>query len=395
MNHTRSTIRLVARREIRDRLQAKSFFVVTGLLVVLIVAIGGVYRLVGDDEAESVELGVSDPVPAGFAEAAAQAAVAVDREVTVTPIDAADARRALEDGDIDAAVLTGERRVVYDDAIDAETQAIVQQAWSGVELREALTDAGVSAARAEDIASAEPLEATTLEGDEDDTGLAVLTGTVTAVLLFISLQIFGNYALTGVAEEKSSAVVELLLVRVRADQLLAGKLLGIGVVASLQFAAAVLAAVVALAISGVDVPGEIWSALPMGVVWYFGGFALYSTLYALAGSLVSRQEDAPAAAAPIVTVLIAAYVMIYIFGYVPESTASRVLSVIPPVAPFLMPMRMAAGAASVVEVVLALVLLVATTVVVWKLAGKIYEQVLLRRGSRIPWREALALLQRS
>lgn len=395
MNHTRSTIRLVARREIRDRLQAKSFFVVTGLLVVLIVAIGGVYRLVGDDEAESVELGVSDPVPAGFAEAAAQAAVAVDREVTVTPIDAADARRALEDGDIDAAVLTGERRVVYDDAIDAETQAIVQQAWSGVELREALTDAGVSAARAEDIASAEPLEATTLEGDEDDTGLAVLTGTVTAVLLFISLQIFGNYALTGVAEEKSSAVVELLLVRVRADQLLAGKLLGIGVVASLQFAAAVLAAVVALAISGVDVPGEIWSALPMGVVWYFGGFALYSTLYALAGSLVSRQEDAPAAAAPIVTVLIAAYVMIYIFGYVPESTASRVLSVTPPVAPFLMPMRMAAGAASVVEVVLALVLLVATTVVVWKLAGRVYEQVLLRRGSRIPWREALALLQRS
>jgi ABC-2 type transport system permease protein len=395
VNHTRSTIRLVARREIRDRLQAKSFFVVTGLLVVLIVAIGGVYRLVGDDEAESVELGVSDPVPAGFAEAAAQAAVAVDREVTVTPIDAADARRALEDGDIDAAVLTGDRRVVYDDEIDAETQAIVQQAWSGVELQEALTDAGVSAARAEDIVSAEPLEATTLEGDEDDTGLAVLTGTVTAVLLFISLQIFGNYALTGVAEEKSSAVVELLLVRVRADQLLAGKLLGIGVVASLQFAAAVLAAMVALAISGVDVPDEIWSALPMAVVWYLGGFALYSTLYALAGSLVSRQEDAPAAAAPIVTVLIAAYVMIYIFGYVPESTASRVLSVIPPVAPFLMPMRMAAGAASVVEVVVALVLLVATTVVVWKLAGKVYEQVLLRRGSRIPWREALALLQRS
>jgi ABC-2 type transport system permease protein len=395
VNHTRSTIRLVARREIRDRLQAKSFFVVTGLLVVLIVAIGGVYRLVGDDEAESVELGVSDPVPAGFAEAAAQAAVAVDREVTVTPIGAADARRALEDGDIDAAVLTGDRRVVYDDEIDAETQAIVQQAWSGVELQEALTDAGVSAARTEDIVSAEPLEATTLEGDEDDTGLAVLTGTVTAVLLFISLQIFGNYALTGVAEEKSSAVVELLLVRVRADQLLAGKLLGIGVVASLQFAAAVLAAMVALAISGVDVPDEIWSALPMAVVWYLGGFALYSTLYALAGSLVSRQEDAPAAAAPIVTVLIAAYVMIYIFGYVPESTASRVLSVIPPVAPFLMPMRMAAGAASVVEVVLALVLLVATTVVVWKLAGRVYEQVLLRRGSRIPWREALALLQRS
>jgi ABC-2 type transport system permease protein len=58
-------------------------------------------------------------------------------------------------------------------------------------------------------------------------------------------------------------------------------------------------------------------------------------------------------------------------------------------------MRMAAGAASVLEVVIALVLLAAATVAVWQLAGRIYEQVLLRRGSRIPWRDALALLRRS
>jgi ABC-2 type transport system permease protein len=87
--------------------------------------------------------------------------------------------------------------------------------------------------------------------------------------------------------------------------------------------------------------------------------------------------------------------MIYIFCYAPESGISRLLSLIPPIAPFLMPMRMAAGAASVLEVVIALVLLAAATVAVWQLAGRIYEQVLLRRGSRIPWRDALALLRRS
>jgi ABC-2 type transport system permease protein len=72
-----------------------------------------------------------------------------------------------------------------------------------------------------------------------------------------------------------------------------------------------------------------------------------------------------------------------------------ILSMVPPMAPLLMPMRMAAGAASVVEVVIALSLLLASIMVVWKLAGKIYEQVLLRRGSRIVWRDALSLLRRA
>jgi ABC-2 type transport system permease protein len=394
MRRTWPTIRLIAVREIRERLRGKSYAVLTGLLVLAILAIGVISRIAGDDGPDSVEIGVVGPVPANFAEAATQVGASLDHDVTVTEVEAADARRALDDGDIDAAVIANDRRVVHADDVDAETQAIVQQAWAAAELGEALAEAGVSPDQAEDVLSPDPLTATTLEGD-DDSGLAILTGTVTAILLFISLQIFGNYALMGVVEEKSSAVVELLLVRVRADQLLAGKLLGLAVVALIQVVAAIVAGMVALAISGVDVPGEIWSALPMVLVWFLGGFALYGTLYALAGSLVSRQEDAQAAVGPIMTVLIVAYVTVYVFGYVPESMASRVLSVLPPIAPFLMPMRMTAGAASVAEVTIALVLLVATTVAIWKVAGKVYEQVLLRRGARIPWREAVALLRAS
>ena len=132
----------------------------------------------------------------------------------------------------------------------------------------------------------------------------------------------------------------------------------------------------------------------MTVVWFLGGYALYSTLFALAGSLVARQEDAQAAAAPILAVLLGAYMLVFIVGYTPHSRPSTILSMIPPIAPLLMPMRMAAGAASVAEVAIALVLLWATIMIVWKLAGKIYEQVLLRRGSRISWRDAFVLLRR-
>jgi ABC-2 type transport system permease protein len=226
--------------------------------------------------------------------------------------------------------------------------------------------------------------------DDEVPAIAVLVGTVSAILLFIALQTFGSYVLMGVVEEKSTAVIEVLLARAAPDQLLAGKVIGIGLCAAVQMAAAVGAGLVALAVSGRSIPADIWSTIPMVLVWFLGGYALYSTLFALAGSLVSRQEDAQAASAPIMTVMIAAYLAVFTFGYAPRSTASTVLSIFPPTAPLLMPMRMAAGAAAWWQVLLAVVLLVAAILGAWKLAGRIYGAVVLQRGTRISWKEALA-----
>jgi ABC-2 type transport system permease protein len=395
-------VRLIAGRELRERLRAKSFAISTGVLVVAILAIGIVSRVVGGDETEATVVGVAGEAPEGFDQALGQVAEAIDRDVDVVRVDVdatdeAGVREVLDDGDADVVIEPSERSVVHDGDVDEELQAIVQQAWASTETRQALVDdEGIDADRVDELLSPEPLAATELEEDSSDEevdGVAALAGTAAAVLLFMSLQVFGSYALAGVVEEKASAVVELLLVRVRSDQLLAGKLIGIGAVALLQFALAIVAGMASLAISGVEVPRDIWAALPMAIIWFLGGYAFYSTLFALAGSLVSRQEDAQAAAAPFFIVMIAAYMLMFLTGYVPGSTASRLLSLFPPVAPFLMPIRMASGSASVVEIVVALVLLLGATVAAWKLAGRIYEQVLLRRGSRIPWSEALALLR--
>lgn len=387
-------MRLVARREIDERLRSKSYRVITVLLVVVIVAVGVVSRLVGATGSDDVKIGVTGSSSAGLDDAVVQSAEAFDRDAEVVTFDDGEsARRAVDDGDVDAAVDADEGELVFAGDADGEAQAIVQQAWASSEIRRSLVSEGLTEAQADEVLSPPPLEVVTLDDGRAD-GLAVLTGTVTAVLLFISLQTFGGYVLTGVVEEKSTAVVELLLVRLRADQLLAGKIVGIGLVGLVQFALTVVAGLVALAISGGDVPSAVWSALPVTILWFLGGYAFYATLFALAGSLVSRQEDAQAAAAPIMTAMVGGYLLVFAFGYVPDSTASTVLSLIPPIAPFLMPMRMAAGAASAVEVVVALALLLAAIVGVSKLAGRIYAQVLLRRGTRISWREALTAVAR-
>ncbi|MCO8126724.1 ABC transporter permease [Acidimicrobiia bacterium EGI L10123] len=392
-----SVVRLVARREVIERLRARSFAVATGLLVVVIIAIGVISRLGGDGGDDAIEVATAGELPIGFEDMSGQTAGLFERTVEITGRDdAAAARAAVEDGDADVAVIGDRGEVVFDDGIDEEVLAILQQAWANAQVQQALGDAGLDEQQVRAALTTTPLEPVTIDGEEDsDEGLAILTGTLAGILLFISLQTFGTYVLTGVVEEKATAVVELLLVRARGSQMLAGKVIGIGIAALLQFALAIVAALVSLAISDVEVPGEIWAALPITLVWFIGGYALYSTLFALAGSLVSRQEDAQAAAMPIMSVLLLAYVMVFTFGSDPESTASTVMSILPPIAPLLMPLRMAAGAASVIEVLVALVLLAAAILAAWAATGRIYEQVLLRRGTRISWRDAASLIRRT
>ena len=159
----------------------------------------------GDDGPEQDVVGVTAGAPDGFAEAASTLAGSIDREVTVETVDAADARALLEGGDLDAVLVVDDRQVRYDGEVDEELQAVVQQAWGGVEMRQALLDEGISEDAVDELVSPASLTADTLDGDDDEpSGVAMLAGSVTAILLFLSLQTFGNYALVGVVEEKSA-----------------------------------------------------------------------------------------------------------------------------------------------------------------------------------------------
>ena len=390
---TVAVIRLVAGRELRERLRAKSFYILTGLLVVLILAVGTGSRFIDNSGPGTIKVAIAGSGADQIGAAVTATAARVDRKATVHSYpNMKAARAALATDNVGVVLDPASRRAVFADEVDDGVLAILQQAWITVEIERNLVDAGLTAAEAGAALTPRPLVGESASSEDDNMGLAVITGTVAAILLFISLQTFAaGYVLTGVVEEKSTAVVELLLARVRADQLLAGKVIGIGVAALIQFVAAVTASLASLAISGTEVPSAVWSAVPMTLVWFLTGYAFYSMLFALAGSLVSRQEDAQAASAPILTGLIGAYLLVFIFGFVPDSLTSRIMSVIPPIAPLLMPMRMAAGAASWYEVAAALVLLLASIWGIWKLTGRIYSQVLLRRGSRISWRDAFAI----
>jgi len=121
------------------------------------------------------------------------------------------------------------------------------------------------------------------------------------------------------------------------------------------------------------------------------GATEYESINALAGSFVSRQEDAQSAAAPISLIFTAGYLVVFVVAGAPDSTAAMILSLLPPFAPLLMPLRIATGVAAPWEIAVAVVLLLAAVYAVIRAAGAIYSRTLLHRGSRITWRQALRL----
>jgi ABC-2 type transport system permease protein len=126
------------------------------------------------------------------------------------------------------------------------------------------------------------------------------------------------------------------------------------------------------------------------LAWYGVGFALYALVFAALGATVSRQEDVGGLVFPATAPLILAWVVgISVVPSNPESSLVEWLSMVPPCAPVLMPMRIAMGVAPLWQMLLSLVLAIAFSGVLLRFAGRIYRNAVLRSGARIPLREAL------
>lgn len=392
--NTLTTTSLVMAREIRQRVRSRSFLVTTLLICLGVLGAGVLSRVLqSDDSPTRYDVAVVGAAPPGFEAAVHAAARLLDIDVRLrTTTAAAAAAQQLRSGALDAAVVPATGELLAKSEPTDELAAVINSGWQSAASRAAARAAGLDDQQIDSLLSPAGLRLRVLDAQQSsDNDVGRVVGSAAAILLFISINAFGGMVLTGVVEEKSTGVVEVLLAHVRAHQLLAGKVFGIGAVALMQFAAAILTGLVALRISGTAVPASVWIGLPSTILWFVAGFVLYSTLFALAGSFVSRQEDAQGAAAPISMMFSAAYLAVFVLGSSPYSTTTRIVSVLPPFAPLLMPLRISIGAASVVEIVTSAALLLAATVGMLRLAGAVYGRTLLHRGARLAWREALRM----
>jgi ABC-2 type transport system permease protein len=379
-------VRLVAGREISTRVRDKSFIISSVVIILLIVGSIG-FQVAVSSGGEEARIGlVGDPVAVRTALEAQGEAVGVDVTV-LTFDDEADARSAVDEGVVDAALLgpeTAGPELVVQDSADPSLQAVVQGAVAQVSLGEQLAQAGVTAVASPTV------QVSSLDPDADSNGQRIVAAIIGVSVLYGLLILFGQFLAQGVVEEKSSRVVELLLATMRPWQLLAGKILGLGLLGLAQIVVILVVGVGgALAFDLVDVPGDVVGTAVSVVLWFVLGYALYASIFATAASLVSRQEDLATVLMPTTLLLVGALVVGLQAAGDPGGTLATVTSLVPGLSPLVMPVRQAAGHVPLWQIALAVVLMLIAIGLVVRLAGRIYSGALLRTSGKTKLRDAL------
>lgn len=384
---------LVAKREIVEATRTTSFrltLLISAVALAAIIVIGNL----GDDgptTQDVVVVGGSGETTAGIADLASVSGLTVD--VTTAPDDDV-ARTLLEDGDADVVVAADGRRLTTLEPVDltggSDRARLLNVLRADLALGNGLRDAGLTAEQAAQVRDAPPPQVESVRAEDPDEidSSRLATATITNILLFIMLQSYGQWVLTGVTREKASRVVEVLLAVITPRQLLVGKIFGIGVVALLHAAVLIVTAFVTTRIVGVDLTdGLALGDLALAGVWFVLGYALYCGAYAAAGSLASRVEDAQSVAFPIMLPLLFGYIVSFsVAGG--ASTLLWVLAFVPPTAVVAMPTLYAIGAAPGWMVAVSMGLTVVAILLVAALAVKIYERSVLHSGKRLGWKEA-------
>lgn len=383
---------LVAVREMGERLRSPVYYLSLALMVVVVGSSIAVPALLGDGP-ETRHVGLVGSSPAGLRQAVEARGEAVEVDVRIRTFDSvAAAERAVRDGDLDVLVVDA-RRLEWQRRADGQLRTIVTSAIQLVTIQERATAAGISPAELAALSAPVEVESIEIGRTEGRSGDDETATYLISLVLFFAVSSYGGMVLSGVVEEKSSRVVEVLLARIPARSLLAGKIAGIGLLGLAQVVVTGLAALVAIALTDLtDIPAARGSVIAWAVVWFVLGYALIATAFGALGSLASRSEDASSLTTPVVVVLIAGFFVSFAAIGSPDTWWARLASWFPATAPFAMPNRIAMGATTWWDPYLAVVLTLAATVGLVVLGGRIYSRAVLHTGGVVrlvdAWRGA-------
>ena len=414
---------LIARSEYLRRVRSKWFLATTllaplfsiALIVVPLLALGG------DDETERIA--VRDETGRLAAPIAEALGASVDIEDGAAPLDTLRAR--VLEGALDGALLLpasllndstagGEDgppagAVYYSKGGGIDGGFDVRDAVRGAVRRVRAEQAGADSAVIGQFESAVGFDRVTVseDGDAGDNTLGrFLLANVLSLLVYLAILIYGAMVMRGVIEEKANRIVEVIASSVRPFELMMGKVLGIGAVgltqlvgwSVLMFAFSTLAGPILLLLAPEapaggppnDLPFDVAATSEMlspgllvaFVLFFVGGYLLFSGLFAAVGSAVDQEADAQTLQAPIMVPLVLPVLFLTAVADNPDGPLALFLSLFPLSSPVIMVVRMAVSDVPWWQVALSLALLVAAFVGVIALAARVYRVGILMYGKK-------------
>jgi ABC-2 type transport system permease protein len=300
----------------------------------------------------------------------------------------------------DSALATGELRYLGSNVSSPTDMRRLQRVLSPVVLRERLARAEVPPEVA--LAAVRPVSLETeriskgvLTGDSGEA--SYLLAYLMAMVLYMALLIYGMQIMMSIVEEKSSRIIEILVSSVSPFQLLLGKVIGVGAAGLLQLGiwagTAMLLTTYRLRIAGLlGVPGSEIRELPIPTIspellgvfllFFVLGFTLYAAAYAAVGAMCSSQQETQQAHMPVTLLIALGLVSIFALLDDPHGQLARVLTFVPPVAPFVTPVRHSLGALPPATLVGSVLATVAGILAITWVAARIYRVGILSYGKR-------------
>lgn len=213
-------------------------------------------------------------------------------------------------------------------------------------------------------------------------------------ILYMTLILYGNMVATGVAEEKSSRIMEVMVSTVKPLHLMIGKIIGIGSLGLLQFGIWIATGVLVVTLNNF---GFSIGTIPLDSLAWFGllfvlGYLFYATIFAAAGALVSRVEEVQQVITIIMMLMIGGFFVAYGTMMNPNGTLATVASMIPFFSPMALFSRVALANPPAIQIIISLTLLVAGIIINTLIASKIYRVGILMYGKRPSIKEIFRVL---
>lgn len=424
-----SRIRLIVKRELTTRFKQRSYRVtlVIQLLVAALAAlapIGIAWFSDGDTSStDNAAVIVVDEADAGIAPRLESALAEVDDalpaiEVRTDVSTADDARAQVEDGDTGYAVIvTGaaEGELAYElVSEDGGTNSVEAQRILGAvttfSVEHMAEQRGLTAEEAQRLVAPPEIRIQDVSGEEGSGGIEDMLSTasgaeyaiayVGAILIYMAIILYGTWVATGVAEEKGSRIMEIMVNAATPRDLMAGKVIGIMLAGLAQLLPMVLVAGTLFALqpriadavgveltAGLDIDFAAISvkAAAAFLAYFLLGFILYGGFYAGIGSMVSRQEEVNQAVSPMMTLVVISFFGAIVALSIPDALFTKVLFIVPISSPFVALPRILLGTPSAGEIALSLGLLALAAVGAMWLAARFYRTGVLMYGQRPSW----------
>ena len=232
-----------------------------------------------------------------------------------------------------------------------------------------------------------------------------IIATGVGLLLLLTIFMSSSFLMQSVVEEKENRVIEILLSSISARDLMAGKIIGNGALSLTQIIAWLLISVAGIAYFGGPVMSLVGAINPLEIIspemlavyllYFIGGFLLYSSLLACIGSISTSMRESSQISAIVVLPAAAPLWFITVFMVEPNGQIAQFLSLFPFSAPLSMIMRMGMTAVPAAEIAASLAMLFLTVVLAVWVSAKLFRATILMYGQRPGIAQMVSILRQA